>query len=82
MRIITNAVSSNLADDEVYSIQHYVINIANDLRQVGGYRRVLRFPPQIKVTNITNIMLKVLFNIIHITSKVIGTVITKILVLF
>jgi hypothetical protein len=27
---------------EVYSIQHYVIKFVNDLRQVGGFPRVLR----------------------------------------
>jgi len=35
---------------EVYSIQHYVINFVNDLRQVGGFLRELRFPPPIKLT--------------------------------
>jgi hypothetical protein len=40
---------SNHADDEVYSIQHYVIKFASDLRQVGGFLRVLRFPPSIKL---------------------------------
>jgi hypothetical protein len=36
--------------DEVYSIQHYVIRFVSDLRQVGGFLRVLRFPPPIKLT--------------------------------
>jgi hypothetical protein len=35
---------------EVYSIQHYVIKFAGDLRQVGGFHRVLWFPPPIKLT--------------------------------
>ena len=35
---------------EVYSIQHYVIKFASDLRQFGGYLRVFRFPPPIKLT--------------------------------
>jgi len=35
---------------EVYSIQHYVIKFVSDLRQVGGFLRVLRFPPPIKLT--------------------------------
>jgi hypothetical protein len=26
-------------------MQHYVINFIRDLRQVGGFLRVLRFPP-------------------------------------
>ena len=29
---------------EVYSIQHYVIKFVSDLRQFGGFLRVLRFP--------------------------------------
>jgi len=36
-----------IAQDEVYSIQHYVIKCVNDLRQVDGFLRVLRFPPPI-----------------------------------
>ena len=35
---------------EVYSIQHYVIKFVSDLRQVGGFLWVLRFPPLIKLT--------------------------------
>jgi hypothetical protein len=31
-------------------IQHYVIKFVIDLRQVGGFFRVLRFPPPIKLT--------------------------------
>jgi len=34
----------------VYSIQHYVIKSVSDLLQVGGFLRVLRFPPSIKLT--------------------------------
>jgi len=34
----------------VYSIQYYVIKFVSDLRQVGGFLRVLRFPPTIKLT--------------------------------
>ena len=36
---------------EVYSIQHYVIKFVGDLRQVGGFLQVLRFPPPIKLTS-------------------------------
>jgi hypothetical protein len=43
--ITTNVVSSNPAHGEVYSIQHYVIKFVSYLRQVGGFLRVLRFPP-------------------------------------
>ena len=31
-------------------VQHYVIKIVSDLRQVDGFHRVLRFPPPIKLT--------------------------------
>ena len=41
-------VSSNPTHGEVCSIQHYVIKFVNDLWQVGGFLRVLRFPPPIK----------------------------------
>ena len=40
MPITTNVVSSNPADDEVYSTQHYVIKVVNDFPQVGGFLRV------------------------------------------
>jgi len=48
--ITTNVVSSNPVHGEVYSIQHYVIKFVNDMWQVGGFLRVLRFPPPIKLT--------------------------------
>ena len=48
--ITTNIVSSNPADIEVYSIQHYVIKIVSDLdRYVVNFIGVLRFPPPIKL---------------------------------
>jgi hypothetical protein len=47
--ITTNVVSSNPAHGEVYSIQHYVIKFVSYLRQVGGFLRVLRFPPPTKL---------------------------------
>jgi hypothetical protein len=31
-------------------MQHYVIKFLNDLRQVGGFLWVLRFPPPIELT--------------------------------
>jgi len=34
---------------EPCSIQHYVIKFVSDLLQVGGFLRVLRFPPPIKL---------------------------------
>jgi len=36
--------------NDVYSIQHYVIMFVSDLEQVGGFLRVLWFPPPIKLT--------------------------------
>jgi hypothetical protein len=36
---------------EVNSIQNYVIKFVSDLRQVGGFLRLLRFPPPIKLTS-------------------------------
>jgi hypothetical protein len=32
------------------SIQQFVIKFVSDLRQLGGFLRVLRFPPPIKLT--------------------------------
>jgi hypothetical protein len=48
--ITTNIVSLNPVHGKVYSIQHYVIKFVSDLRQVGGFLWVLRFPPPIKLT--------------------------------
>jgi hypothetical protein len=48
--ITTKVVSSNPVHGEVYSIQHYVIKFVSDLRQLGGFLRVLQFPPPIKLT--------------------------------
>jgi hypothetical protein len=33
----------------VYSIKYYVIKFVSDLRQVGGFLLLLRFPPPIKL---------------------------------
>ena len=40
----------NPVHGEVYSIQHYVVKFVSDLRQVGGFLQVLRFPPSINPT--------------------------------
>jgi hypothetical protein len=45
VHITTKVVSLNSAHGEVYKIQHYVIKFVSDLRQVGGFLRVLWFPP-------------------------------------
>jgi hypothetical protein len=34
----------------VRGVKHYVIKFDSDLQQVGGFLRVLRFPPPIKLT--------------------------------
>ena len=44
--ITTKGVSLNPVCGEIYLIQHYVIKFVSDLRQVSGFLRVLRFPPQ------------------------------------
>ena len=49
MSITTKVVSWNSVHGEVYSIQHYVIKFVSDMRQVGSFLRVLRFPPPINV---------------------------------
>ena len=45
-------------------VQHYVIKFVSDLRQVGGFLRVLQFPPPIETDShdITEILLKVALN--------------------
>jgi hypothetical protein len=50
VHITTEVVSTNPVDGEVCSIQHYEIKFVSDLRQVGGFLWVLRFPPPIKLT--------------------------------
>jgi hypothetical protein len=42
--ITTKFVSSNPADTEVYSIQHYVIKFVSDLQQVGGFSPITSTP--------------------------------------
>ena len=48
--ITTKVMSSNPVHGEAYSMQHYVIRFVSDLLQIGGFLRVLRFPPPIKMT--------------------------------
>ena len=45
-------MNSNPTRGLVYSIQHYVIKFVNILRQFGGFHRILRCPPPIKLTAI------------------------------
>jgi len=48
--IATKVVSSNHAHGEVDSMQHCVMKFFSDMRHVGGFLPVLRFPPPIKLT--------------------------------
>jgi hypothetical protein len=48
--ITTKVVSCNTSHGEVYSIQFYESMFVSDLWQVGGFLRVLSFPPPIKLT--------------------------------
>ena len=47
--ITTKVVSSKPVHGKVSSIQYYVTKVVSDLRQDGGFHRVLRFPPPIKL---------------------------------
>ena len=46
--LIDIVVSSNI--DQGEDVQYYVIKFVSDLRQVGGFLRILRFPPPLKLT--------------------------------
>jgi hypothetical protein len=63
-------VIKNPLHSEEYSIQHYVIKFVSDLRQVGDFLRVLRFPSTNKTERhgITEILLKVALNTKTLTS--------------
>jgi hypothetical protein len=44
-------INSNVVTHgKVYPIQHHVIKFVSDLLHVGGFLRVLQFPPTIKLT--------------------------------
>ena len=43
--ITTRVCEFESRSDKVYLIQHYVIKFVSDLRQVGSFLGVLRFPP-------------------------------------
>ena len=49
-RMVVGVASSNPAHGEVYSIQHYVIKVASDLRHVGGLLWILQFRSPILLT--------------------------------
>ena len=46
--ITIDVVCSNL--NQGLGVQHYVIKFISDLQRDGGFLRVLRFPPPIKLT--------------------------------
>jgi hypothetical protein len=48
--ITTKVVSLNPVHCEVYWIKLYVIKFVSDLRQDGGFLRVLLFPPPINLS--------------------------------
>ena len=56
--ITTNGVSSNPDHGEVYSIQHYVIKLVSDLRQVSGF-----LTNKTDRHDMTDILLKVAFTL-------------------
>jgi hypothetical protein len=49
--ISSKVVGSNPGNGEMYSIQHYMIKFDSDLRQVGDFLRVLRFPTPVNLTD-------------------------------
>jgi hypothetical protein len=70
--IAIKVVNSNPAFGEVYSIQFYVIiKLVSDLRQVGGFLWVLRFPLPKRTDrhDITEILLKVALSTITLIPK-------------
>ena len=64
--ITTKVVSSNPVHDMVHSIQHYIVKFVSDLRQVGGFLRVLQVTSTNKTDrhDITAILLNVALNTI------------------
>ena len=59
--ITTNVLNSN----PTQAIQHYVIQFVSDFQQVGGFIRVLQFPPPIKLTATIYLKYKVGLNTIN-----------------
>ena len=58
MLITTKVVSSIPTQDDPYSVQHYVIKLDSDLRQVSGFLRIIWFPPPRNNWNIIEIGVK------------------------
>jgi hypothetical protein len=45
----TKVVRSNPVQGKVHSIHHFMKEFVSDLRQVGGFLWIFRFPPPIKI---------------------------------
>ena len=45
-----SAITMEFESQSGQGVQHYVIKFVSDLRQVGGFLRIFRFPPPIKLT--------------------------------
>jgi hypothetical protein len=52
LHVQSGPITTRIVRGEVYSIQHYVIKFASDLRQVGGFLRVPQFPPPMKLISL------------------------------
>jgi hypothetical protein len=65
--ITTKVVSSNLAQGEVYSLQHYVIKFVSDLPQVGGFLCTYGFifSGVLSIGSLSNTMLSLVFTLYH-----------------
>ena len=70
MHITINVVSSNPVHCEVNSMQHYVIKVVSDLRQVSCFLRIFSVSPTNKTDlhDITEILLKVALGIINLNA--------------
>ena len=70
MHITINVVSSNPVHCEVNSMQHYVIKVVSDLRQVSCFLRIFSVSPTNKTDlhDITEILLKVALGIINLNT--------------
>jgi len=65
--ITTKVISSSPVHGEVYAIQHYMIEFLSDLRQIGGFHRILWVSSTNKTDHhdITERLLKVALNTIN-----------------
>jgi len=63
--ITTNTESEPRSGNEYSKYHYYMIKFVSDLRQIGGFLQVLRFPPDHH--DITEILLKVALNTINLS---------------